>query len=133
MSSARLNPASLYESTKFGFSHAAIDTDSGIVYLAGQVGWNSQYEVAADLAAQTKQALANIKVVLEEAGSGIAEIVRLRTYIVNNDSEKLHIVLGELMAFYDGITPAPNTAIGVQSLALAEFLVEIEATAVIRD
>ena len=132
MSSKRLNPSSLYESTKFGFSHAAIDTANGVAHLAGQVGWNSQYEVDSDLVAQTRQALANLRVVLEEAGSGVEDILRMRTYIVNNDPEKLGLVLGELMSFYNGVTPAPNTAIGVQSLALPDFLVEIEATAAIR-
>jgi enamine deaminase RidA (YjgF/YER057c/UK114 family) len=132
MSSERLNPASLYESTRFGFSHAAIDTANGVVHCAGQVGWNSRYEVEGDLAAQTRQALANLKTVLEDAGSGIAELLRLRTYIVANDPDKLGVVVAELISFYGNITPAPNTVVGVPSLALPDFLVEIEATAVIR-
>jgi len=43
----------------------------------------------------------------------------------------LGIVSAELAAFYGDVTPAPNTFIGVQSLALPDLLVEIEATAVL--
>jgi len=42
----------------------------------------------------------------------------------------LGVVTAELAGFYGDITPAPNTVIGVQALALPEFLIEIEATAV---
>jgi enamine deaminase RidA (YjgF/YER057c/UK114 family) len=34
-----------------------------------------------------------------------------------------------VQAFYGAAAPAPNTFIGVQSLALPDFLIEIEATA----
>jgi len=37
----------------------------------------------------------------------------------------------ELAAFYGDVIPAPNTIIGVQALALPDFLIEIEAVAVL--
>jgi enamine deaminase RidA (YjgF/YER057c/UK114 family) len=39
------------------------------------------------------------------------------------------VVVAAIQRFYGGATPAPNTVVGVQSLALPDFLVEIEATA----
>lgn len=131
MTAKRINPETLYESTRFGFSHAAVDERNGVVHLAGQVAWDKDYGVVggADLAAQTRQALANIKAVLGEVGAGIGDLLRIRTYIVAHDVEKLGIVCGELAAFYGDITPAPNTVVGVQALALPDFMVEIEATA----
>ena len=84
---------------------------------------------ACDLTAQTRQALANLKAVLAEAGATPADVVRLRTYVVDHHPDKLGAVLPEIMAFYDGVTPAPNTFIGVAALALPDFLIEIEATA----
>lgn len=126
-----INPASLYESTQFGFSHAVEQNGGRTLHLAGQVAWDSKGELvgAGDLAAQTRQALANLKVVLAEAGATPADIVRLRTYVVDHSPDKLGPVIGEIMAFYDGVVPAANTFIGVQTLALPDFLVEIEATA----
>ncbi|HWS69518.1 MAG TPA: Rid family hydrolase, partial [Steroidobacteraceae bacterium] len=78
-----------------------------------------------------RQALANLREVLLAAGAGPADIVRLRTYVVNHSPDKLGPVLGEIGAFYAGAVPAANTFIGVQTLALPEFLIEIEATAVV--
>lgn len=66
---------------------------------------------------------------LAEAGVTPADIVRLRTYVVNHSPDKLGVVLPEIGAFYGDATPAPNTFIGVAALALPDFLIEIEATA----
>ena len=60
-----------------------------------------------------------------------ADVVRLRTYVVDHSPDKLGPVLAEVAAFYGDATPAPNTFIGVQALALPDFLVEIEAIAAV--
>ena len=65
------------------------------------------------------------------AGCTPKDVVRLRTYVVNHSPDKLGPILGEIGAFYAGATPAPNTFIGVQALALPDFLVEIEAIAAV--
>jgi enamine deaminase RidA (YjgF/YER057c/UK114 family) len=133
MRAERLNPPSLYNSVQYGFSHAVRQRGGDTLHLAGQVAWNKDGQVvgAGDLAAQTRQALANLREVLAAAGATPADIVRLRTYVVNHTPDKLGPVLGEIGAFYGTAVPAANTFIGVQALALPDFLVEIEATAVI--
>jgi enamine deaminase RidA (YjgF/YER057c/UK114 family) len=133
MTNTKINPAGMYDAVGYGFSHAALHEGGRTVHLAGQVAWDKDCNVIGgnDLAAQTRQALANLKQVLAEVGATAAHIVRLRTYIVDHSPDKLGPVLGEVGAFYDGATPAPNTVIGVQALALPDFLIEIEATAVI--
>lgn len=132
MSIKRINPPKLYDSLRFGFSHAThLSGGSGTLHLAGQVAWDAQGNLvgAGDLAAQTRQSLSNLKVVLESVGASVADIVRLRTYVVNHTPDKLGPVLGEIGAFYGTAVPAPNTFIGVAALALPDFLVEIEAVA----
>jgi len=69
---------------------------------------------------------------LDEAGSGIPELLRLRTYIVDHSHDKLIAMGKALAAFYGNIIPAPNTVIGVQSLALPGQLIEFEATALVK-
>lgn len=135
MSNIKINPAGLYESLPFGFSHAALQEGGRTLHLAGQVAWDSNASIvgASDLAAQTRQALANLGAVLAAAGAGPADIVRLRTYVVDHTPDKLGPVLGEIGAFYGDATPAPNTFLGVAALALPDFLIEIEATAVVPD
>jgi enamine deaminase RidA (YjgF/YER057c/UK114 family) len=67
--------------------------------------------------------------VLAEAGAGPEHLVRIRTYVVDHTPEKLGLVVPALADFWGDVTPAANTWIGVQALALPEFLIEIEATA----
>lgn len=133
MPNTKINPAGLYDAVGYGFSHAALQEGGRTLHLAGQVAWDKDFNVVGgdDLAAQTRQALANLKAVLAEVGATPANIVRLRTYVVNHSPDKLGVVLPEVGAFYAGETPAPNTFIGVAALALPDFLIEIEATAVI--
>ena len=127
----KINPPHLYESVPFGFSHAALQEGGRTLHLAGQVAWDAQCNVVGegDLARQVEVALQNLSAVLAEASADAGNLVRLRTYIVDNTPEKLGIVVGALNRFYAGATPAPNTVVGVSGLALPDFLVEIEATA----
>ncbi|MBB5686861.1 RidA family protein [Sphingobium boeckii] len=135
MTNTKINPEGLYDSLAFGFSHAALQNGGRTLHLAGQVAWDEKAEIvgAGDLAAQTKQALANLRTVLDAAGATPADIVRLRTYVVDHTPDKLGPVLGEIGAFYGEAMPAPNTFIGVAALALPDFLIEIEAIAVVPD
>lgn len=133
MTNQRINPPALYDSVRFGFSHAALQEGGRTLHLAGQVAWDAKGEIvgAGDLAAQTRQALANLKTVLESVGATPADIVRLRTYVVDHSPDKLGVVLPEIAQFYGDALPAPNTFLGVAALALPDFLIEIEATAVV--
>ncbi len=125
-----INPASLYDSTQYGFSHAIKANGSTTIHCAGQVGWDKDCNlVEGDIGAQARQALSNLKEVLAEAGASVADIVRIRTYVVNHTPDYLEPVGMALGEFYGDTAPAANTWIGVQSLALSGFMIEIEATA----
>ncbi|MEM0909303.1 MAG: RidA family protein, partial [Pseudomonadota bacterium] len=99
-----------------------------------QVAWDKDCQLVGgdDVALQTRQCLKNLDAVLEAAGATRADIVRIRTYVVDHTVEKLGQMGPEFAAFWGDITPSPNTWLGVQALALPGFLVEIEATAVIK-
>lgn len=131
MATKRINPSEMYDSLTYGFSHASVSEPGQLLHLSGQVAWDKDYNVVGgdDLALQARQVLANLKAVLADQGLGPADLVRIRTYVVNHSPDKLEPVAGELMAFYGDAMPAPNTWIGVQALALPDFLIEIEATA----
>jgi enamine deaminase RidA (YjgF/YER057c/UK114 family) len=137
MSHEKINPPALFNSLQYGFSHAVAHTDghSGArtIECAGQVAWDRDCNLVGegDFAAQAREAFRNVQTVLKAAGATPADVVRLRTYIVDHDMEKLE-ALGPIMAeFYGEVTPAANTLIGVQALALPGFLIEVEATAVV--
>ena len=131
MTREAINPHSMYSSVEFGFSHAIKARGAVTIHCAGQVAWDKNHQVVGqgDIGAQARQSLRNLKEVLAAAGATPADVVRMRTYIVNHRPEYLDPVGAALAEFYGGVTPAANTLIGVQSLALPEFLIEIEVTA----
>ena len=133
MSREAINPDSLYGSVQYGFSQAIKAKGSTVIHCAGQVAWDKDYNLVGenDLTTQARQALKNVKTVLAESGAGVADIVRMHTYVVNHKPEYLEPVTKALLEFYGDVPPAANTWIGVQSLALPEFLIEIEVTAVV--
>jgi len=131
MRNEKLNPDSLYDSLRYGFSHAVKSDGGTLVHCSGQVAWTAEGVLVGegDLAAQARQAMANLKQALAAAGAEPSDVVRLRTYVVDHAPEKLDAIMPALMAFYEDAPPACNTLVGVQALALPEFLIEVEATA----
>ena len=131
MSNQKINPPEMYNSLQYGFSHAVVAEGGRQVCLAGQVAWDANGVIVApgDLAGQAKQTLKNLRSVLAACGAAPKDVMRLRIYVVDHQPEKLEAIIPALMDFYGAELPAANTLIGVQALALPEFLIEIEATA----
>jgi enamine deaminase RidA (YjgF/YER057c/UK114 family) len=110
-----------------------------VVTVAGQIGWNAggQFETD-DLVGQVRQALANVREVLAEAGAGPQDLVRLTWYLL--DRREYLARAAEIGAAYrevmdvDGTVPWPAmTAVQVSALIEDRAKVEIEATAVVPD
>ncbi|RBP53564.1 RidA family protein [Arenicella xantha] len=131
MSIEKINPEELYASVNYGFSHAVKSDCAVTIHCSGQVAWDKDYNVVGqgDVGAQARQALANLNVVLAESGASVSDIVRIRTYVVNHDPSLIEPIGQALGEFWGDVTPAANTWIGVQALAMPDFLIEIEATA----
>lgn len=131
MTNECINPETLYATVPMGYSHAVRSERSVTIHCSGQIAWdnNNQLVGEGDIASQAQQVLENLKSVLTDAGAEVKDVVRLRTYVVNLDPSLLEPIGKAIADFYEGATPAANTLIGVQALALPEFLIEIEATA----
>lgn len=132
MTRKAINPEHMYNAVQFGFSHAVESTGGRILHLAGQVAWDEAGELVGpgDLAAQSAQVFRNLKQVLAEGGMTPSDVVRLRTYVVDYSLDKLPAIGAAIDDFYGGETPAANTLLGVAALAMPDFLIEVEATAV---
>jgi len=131
MNKEAINPNTLYRSVEMGFSHAVKSDGKTTIHCSGQVAWDKDSQVVGgdDVGLQARQALANLKATLEAAGATVNDIVRLRTYVVNHNPSLIQPIGQAIGEFYGDTMPAANTWIGVQSLVLPEFLIEIEATA----
>ncbi len=115
------------------FSQVVIATGKRTIYIAGQISIDEQGALVggSDLAAQTEQAMRNVGLALAACGAGYADIVKLTTFVVNYRPEQ-RIVIGKARApFFAGGEPPASTLVGVAALALPDWLVEIEAVAVI--
>ena len=103
------------------------------VYLRGQIGQDLETRESVgvgDVAAQTEQAMANIAMLLEEAGSKLEDIVKIVVYLTDvRYREPVYQVMGRWLK---GVHPV-STGIVVTALARPEWVVEIDATAVIPD
>lgn len=133
MSRRTINPKGMYDSLQYGFSHAVESAGGRTIHCAGQVAWDDVGHLvgARDLGSQAAQVFRNLRRVLAEAGATPADVVRMRTYVVDYSLDKLSVIGPAIAAFYDGAVPAANTLVGVQALALPEFLIEVEVTAVV--
>jgi len=103
------------------------------VFVAGMIGWDSDGRYAcADLAGQVRQALLNVRAVLDEAGARPEHIVRM-TWYVTDRREYLAQAAAVGAAFREiiGSFNAAMTAVEVSALMEDEAKVEIEVTAVV--
>lgn len=86
-----------------------------------------------DFAAQAEAAYENVRAALASAGAEPKDIVRMRTYIVDYKPDCLEPLGLATAAFFGGHPPPASTLIGVASLAMPEFMIEIEVTAVVTE
>lgn len=128
-----INPPELFPSLQYGFSQIIACTGGRTVYLSGQVAWDERQQIigADDLLAQTRQTIQNIRVAVQAAGGSLTDVVSMRIYIVESKLEEGHHIREALQEFFSENQAPTTTWIGVRSLANKEFLVEIEAIAVI--
>ena len=115
-----------------GYANGIFTTD-GHLYIGGQIGWNAQQEFESDdFILQMRQTLQNIVAVLNAAGAGVEDIVRLTWYVI--DKREYLARRAEVGKAYRDIMgrhfPA-MTMVVVSGLVEDRALLEIEATAVI--
>ncbi|MGP9782445.1 enamine deaminase RidA [Arthrobacter sp. MYb211] len=103
----------------------------GVVYLRGQIGQDLDTRESVglgDVEAQTDKAMANIKMLLEEAGGSLEDIVKVTVYLI--DPRYRETVYRTMGRWLKGVFPV-STGLVVSALARPEWLVEIDATAVL--
>jgi enamine deaminase RidA (YjgF/YER057c/UK114 family) len=103
-----------------------------LIFIAGQVGWDTSGTFAEGLVSQTRRALQNVVAVLQAGGAEPRHLVRMTWYVVDRSAyAAARADIGR--AYRDIIGPHYPAMTLVQVAALLEdrALVEIEATAVI--
>jgi enamine deaminase RidA (YjgF/YER057c/UK114 family) len=104
---------------------------NGVVYIRGQVAQDLDTREnvgVGDVEAQADKAMANIKILVEEAGGSLEDIVKVVVYLV--DVRYREAVYRTMGRWLQGVYPV-STGLVVSALARPEWLVEIDATAVL--
>lgn len=123
MSRRHISTGSAFEQ-KIGYSRAVVDGE--YVFISGTTGYDyATMSLPDDVVAQAEQCMRNIERVLEEAGSGWANVVRVR-YILprREDFEPCWPVLNRYLG-----EAAPAATMLVADLFEAEMKIEVEVTA----
>jgi enamine deaminase RidA (YjgF/YER057c/UK114 family) len=127
----RINPPDVYQPNRNIYTQVIKATGATQVHVAGTVPFDRDQHVVGvgDMKVQVIQILDNIEKSLAAAGAGRSDVVRIRVYALDVD---LYIAEGapQLIAFFGDAKPT-STTIGVTRLVHPDWLVEIEATAII--
>ncbi len=113
------------------FSHYTDAVRAGdLLFVSGCVSVDERGDVVGegDVVAQARQVFANLQLILEAAGSSFADVVKVTLFLTDiDDRARINPVRQE---FFGEARPA-STLVEVSALVLPEFLLEIEAVAVL--
>ena len=115
-----------------GYSNAVI-AQGRQIYVAGQVGWDSEERFNSDdIAEQAAQALRNVVAVLEAAGARPEHIVRMTWYVTDKAAYIAGLKeIGQAYREIIGQNFPAMTAVEVTALVEDRAKVEVECTAVV--
>ena len=131
MTIERLNPPDIYAPNKGIYTQVIKATGSQQIFLAGIVPFDHEQNIVGigDMHVQVKQVLENIDRALTAAGAGRSDVVRINALATDVD---VYISEGapQVIEFF-GDTKPTSTTYQVPRLVHPDWLIEIEATAII--
>ena len=116
-----------------GYSQA-VGAEGKFLFISGQISVDATGHVIGknDLRAQTVQVYENIKSLLNEAGCTYEDVVKMNIYIVNYKPEHGALIREVRKNYLSDKNPPASTLVGVTSLFHPDYLIEIEAVALMR-
>ncbi len=114
------------------YTHVVVATGNRLVFVAGQEPEDEQGNLvgAGDLAVQAHQVFANVGRALAAAGARPDQVTKITIFVVGYRREYLPAIEEGRVALFGEHKPA-DTLVGVEALSRPEYLIEVEATAVI--
>ena len=126
-----LNPPALPQPV--GYTHVVEATGARTIYVSGQVALDGAGNVigAGDMRAQAQQVFANLKAALEAVGAGFDDVAKLTFFVL--DATQMPVVREVRNQYVNVQQPPASTAVEVRRLVREEFLIEVEAIAVVAE
>jgi enamine deaminase RidA (YjgF/YER057c/UK114 family) len=111
------------------YSHVVVAEGKRIIFISGQLARDRHGNTVGkgDMRAQLRQVGENIKAALEAAGATLDDLVKTTTYVTDIEEYFKHV---DVRMEYFRALPT-STTVEVRRLAHADFLVEVEAMAVV--
>ena len=129
----RMNPATLPDAGKIGYSQISIVKTAALAFVSGQVAWRSDGgAVPPTLNEQTAIVIENLQNALASIKAGPDDIVQMRIYLTDLRPETQETAMSQLTAFLGGAQPS-LTGIGVSALATPELQIEVEMVVQVPD
>ena len=125
-----INPGNL--PTPATYTHVVVASGSALVFIAGQEPEDGHGNLVGpgDLAIQAHQVFANLGHALAAAGARPDQVARITIFVVRHRPEYLPVIEDARAALFGDHKPA-DTLVGVEALARPEYLIEVDAIAVI--
>ncbi len=133
MTKLRINPDLVARTLEHGFSQAVLVRGRRTLYMSGQTAWDAEKQIVGgdDVGRQARQAFENVRRLVGAAGGSVADVVSLRIYVVGFLPDHAAAVGSALRECFPEPAVPATTWLGVSSLARPEFLIEVEAIAVL--
>jgi reactive intermediate/imine deaminase len=114
-----------------GYTQVVEAAGARTVYVSGQVALDASGSVVGqgDVRAQAQQVFANLQAALAAAGASFDDVVKLSVFVL--DIAQLPAVREVRDQYVNRAHPPASTAVEVRRLARDEFLIEVEAIAVL--
>jgi enamine deaminase RidA (YjgF/YER057c/UK114 family) len=114
------------------YSHVTIARGSRLVFVAGQVAEDAGGNLvgAGDMTAQAHQAFANVGRALVAAGARPDQVTKITIYVAGYRRDHLAQIEEGRVALFGAHKPA-DTLVGVAALSHADYLIEVDAVAVV--
>jgi enamine deaminase RidA (YjgF/YER057c/UK114 family) len=128
------NPDTMAKPTA-GYSQVAEVTGGKIVYIAGQVALDRSGNLVGkdDFRAQLQQVFENLKAAVEAAGGDFNSVIKLNYYCAESVDPAQFPLTREIRDKYvNTANPPASTFAVVKRLVRPDYLIEIEATAVVK-
>ncbi|MBZ5507021.1 MAG: RidA family protein [Acidobacteriia bacterium] len=115
------------------YSHVVVASPGKMIFIAGQVANDKQGKVVGkdDLKAQATQVFENLKTALAAAGATFNDVVKINWYVKGYKPEYLPTLREVRSAYVNKDKPPASTLVGVAALFQDDYLLEVDAIAVV--
>ena len=116
-----------------GYSQAVTIRSGRLIYVAGQVAMDPSGKLvgSGDFRAQAEQTFENLKAALAASGASFENVVKLNSYFV--DIKQAPVFREVRDKYINAALPPASTAVEVRRLVSEEWLLEVEAIAVVQE